>query len=138
REVIAPAAIAAPENVAPVHAGYKWLRICCWCVALTLGAADAWSTRFDANPDGISYLDIGNAYWRGDWHNAINAYWSPLYSWILGFFLKVLKPSAYWEYPVAHLVNFLIYLSALGSFEFFLGTFIAQQKERDESLAQGE
>jgi hypothetical protein len=90
------------------------------------------------NPDGISYLDIGDAYWRGDWHNAINAYWSPLYSWILGFFLKVLKPSAYWEYPVAHLVNFLIYLSALGSFEFFLGTFIAQQKERDENLAQGE
>jgi hypothetical protein len=30
------------------------------------------------NPaDGISYLDIGDAYWRGDWHMAINAFWSP-------------------------------------------------------------
>src|SRR6266704_6885585 len=102
----------------------KTFRICCWIVALALGAAQAWTTRFTMNPDGISYLDIGDAYWRGDWHNAINAYWSPLYSWILGFFLKVLKTTAYWEYPMVHLVNFLIYAAALGCFEFFLVTVI--------------
>src|SRR6266851_4941539 len=106
----------------------KTFQICCWIVALTLGAAQAWVTRFTMNPDGVSYLDIGDAYWRSDWHNAINAYWSPLYSWVLGFFLKVLKPSAYWEYPVAHFVNFLIYVAMLASFEFFLATFIADRK----------
>src|SRR5690349_2200928 len=37
------------------------------------------------NADGISYLDIGDAYFRADWANAINPVWSPLYSWILGF-----------------------------------------------------
>src|SRR5712691_3167506 len=116
-------------------ANYKLLRVSCWAVALALGAAQAWATRFTMNPDGISYLDIGDAYWRGDWHNAINAYWSPLYSWILGFFLKVLKPSAYWEYPMVHLVNFLIYAAALGCFEFFLATFIAQQTKQDERLS---
>ena len=110
------------------------LRIGCWVVALSLGASQAWATRFTMNPDGISYLDIGDAYWRGDWHNAINAYWSPLYSWILGFFLKVLKPSAYWEYPTVHLVNFLIYVAALGCFEFFLTTFIAERRRRDREL----
>ncbi len=103
-------------------------------MALALGAAQAWATRFAMNPDGISYLDIGDAYWRGDWHNAINAYWSPLYSWILGFFLKVLKPSMYWEYPVVHLVNLLIYVAALASFEFFLATFIADRKKRDQEF----
>jgi hypothetical protein len=113
---------------------YKLLRICCWFVALALGAADAWATRFTMNPDGVSYLDIGDAYWRGDWHNAINAYWSPLYSWILGFFLKVLKPSMYWEYPVVHLVNFLVYVAALAAFEFFLAAFIADRKQRDQEL----
>jgi hypothetical protein len=111
------------------------LRICCWGLALALGAAQAWATRFTMNPDGISYLDIGDAYWRGDWHNAINAYWSPLYSWILGFFLKVLRPSAYWEYPMTHLVNFLIYAATLGCFDFFLARFIAQQRQPDESLS---
>src|SRR5438132_10108218 len=109
---------------------YKWLRLSFWCVAIMLGAADAWVTRFTMNPDGISYLDIGDAYWRGDWHNAINAYWSPLYSWILVFFLKVLKPSAYWEYPLAHLVNFLIYVLALACFEFFLASFIREYRLR--------
>jgi hypothetical protein len=108
-------------------------------VALALGAAQAWATRFTMNPDGVSYLDIGDAYWRGDWHNAINAYWSPLYSWILGFFLKVLKPSAYWEYPMAHLVNFLIYVAALACFEFFLATFIADRKgSKRELLKRGQ
>ena len=75
---------------------YKVLRVSCWLIALTLGAAQAWATRFTMNPDGVSYLDIGDAYWRGDWHNAINAYWSPMYSWILGLFVRALKPSAYW------------------------------------------
>jgi hypothetical protein len=31
--------------------------------------------------------DIGDAYVRGDWHSAVNAYWSPLYSWFLGLAL---------------------------------------------------
>src|SRR4051795_941770 len=92
------------------------LRICCWVIALAIGGAEAWWTRFTMNPDGVSYLDIGDAYWRGDWHNAINAYWSPLYSWILGFFLKATKPSMYWEYPLVHLANFLIFVAALASF----------------------
>ena len=107
---------------------YKLLRISCWIVALAVGGAQAWAMRFTMNPDGISYLDIGDAYWRGDWQNAINAYWSPLYSWILGFFLKVLKPSTYWEYPTVHLVNFLIYVLALASFEFFVTIFISERR----------
>src|SRR5579864_2910251 len=120
-----------PDSSPP---SYRGLRIAYWCVALALGAADAWANRFTMNPDGVSYLDIGDAYWHGDWHNAINAYWSPLYSWILGFFLKVVKPSAYWEYPLVHLVNFLIYVAALACFEFFLKAFIADRRRRDQEL----
>jgi len=116
------------------QSNYKWLRVCCWSVALALGAAQAWATRFTMNPDGVSYLDIGDAYWRADWHNAINAYWSPLYSWVLGFFLKVFKPSAHWEYPLVHLVNFLMYTVALVCFDLFLSTFIEQTTKRDRDL----
>ena len=111
---------------------YRGLRACCWTVALGLGAAQAWVTRFTMNPDGISYLDIGDAYWRHDWHNAINAYWSPLYSWILGFFINVIKPSPYWEYPLVHLVNFLIYIATLGCFEYFLTTWIDIHRRSDK------
>jgi len=70
------------------------------------------------NADGISYLDIGDAYFRADWANAINAVWSPLYSWILGFANFVFKPSMEWEFPAVHIINFIIYLGAFASFEF--------------------
>ena len=111
----------------------RQVRIFFWLLAIALGAAQAWATRFTMNPDGISYLDMGDAYWRGNWHMAINAYFSPFYSWILGFFMKVLRPSPYWEYPLAHLVNFLIYLAALGCFEFFLRNFIRSRRHSDEN-----
>jgi 4-amino-4-deoxy-L-arabinose transferase-like glycosyltransferase len=70
------------------------------------------------NADGIAYLDIGDAYFRADWANAINAVWSPLYSWILGLVNFIFKPSMEWEFPTVHIVNFIIYLFALTSFEF--------------------
>lgn len=70
------------------------------------------------NADGISYLDIGDAYFRGDWANAINAVWSPLYSWILGCVNFIFKSSMEWEFPTVHIINSLIFLAALISFEF--------------------
>lgn len=118
------------------NSSYQWLRTFFWGAAILLGGADAWATRFTMNPDGISYLDMGDAYLSGDWHMAINAYWSPLYSWILGLFLKVMKPSPYWEFPVVHLVNFLIYAAALGSFEFFLCAFIDFRRESWKSSGE--
>jgi hypothetical protein len=89
-------------------------------VVIALGAIQAWNVRHAFDSDGISYLDIGDAYLRGDWAAAINAYWSPLYSWLLGLAMLVLKPSAYWEFSVVHLVNFVIYLVALSCFNVFL------------------
>ncbi|HEY0083839.1 MAG TPA: hypothetical protein VGB61_13680, partial [Pyrinomonadaceae bacterium] len=51
----------------------------CWLVAAALGLLQAWGRRHDSGDgvaymgaDGISYLDIGDAYWRGDWAAATN------------------------------------------------------------------
>ena len=78
-----------------------------------------------SSDDVIAYLDIGDAYWRGDWHNAINAYWSPLYSWILGGAMTMLRPTIHWEFAVVKLVNFAIYIGAIATFDRFLREFIA-------------
>lgn len=72
------------------------------------------------NADGISYLDIADAYLRADWDAAINAYWSPLYSWLLGLTLAAVKPSPHWEFATVHLVNFGIFILSAAAFEFFL------------------
>lgn len=84
-----------------------------------LGLLDCWLTRFSMGADGISYLDMGDQYWKGNWHAALNAYWSPLYGWLTGLMFWLTRPSLRWEYPEVHLLNFVIFLAALASFEFF-------------------
>ncbi len=81
------------------------------------------------NADGISYLDIGDAYFRGDWATAINAVWSPLYSWILGLVNFLVKPAMAWEFPTVHIINFFIFLAALLSFEFMWASVRAAPNE---------
>ncbi len=39
--------------------------------------------RFQINPDALSYISIAQHYRDGLWRDAVNAYWSPLYSWLL-------------------------------------------------------
>jgi hypothetical protein len=89
-------------------------------LSVALGAFQAWIGRYSMGPDGMSYLDIGDAYFRADWKAAINGYWSPLYSIVLGAGLHVLRPSMRWEFPVVHLVNFVVFLGALLCFRIFL------------------
>lgn len=90
-------------------------------LAVVLGAvlAAAAALRQSMSEDGISYLDMGDAFLRGDWAMAINAVWSPLYSWILGTAMWIVAPSPRWEIPLVHLVNFGIYVLALICFGFF-------------------
>jgi hypothetical protein len=97
----------------------KKLKIVLWCAAALAGLLQAWAERFYIEPDGVNYLDIAYAYLRHDWHNAINAYWSPLYSWLLALVFGVLHAPLYWESTLLHLLNFVFYLLALACFAFF-------------------
>jgi 4-amino-4-deoxy-L-arabinose transferase-like glycosyltransferase len=96
------------------------LRIAFWAVAISLAILQCWERRFQLWDDGVSYLDIGDAYMRGDFRHALNAYWSPMYSWILGIALRIFHPSGYWESSLVHAVNVVIFLFALAGFEFLL------------------
>jgi hypothetical protein len=113
------------------------LRILLRCVAMALAAVDVWISRNAMGTDGVCYLDMGDAFFHHNWHMAINAYWSPLYAWIEGFFLWVLKPSIRWEYAVVHLVNLLIFVGVLASFEFFLQAFIDFHRHRWQDAKGG-
>ena len=91
---------------------------------------------FPIGEDGVSYLDIADAYIRGDWGNALNAYWSPLYSWILAAGLSLTRPSPFMESTVVHIVNFAIYVCALASFEFFLRQLLAVHGPQERAAAE--
>jgi hypothetical protein len=90
-------------------------------LAISLAGLHTWAaiTSQSMNADGIAYLDIGDAYFRGDWQEAINPVWSPMYSWVLGLVLFIFKPSMRMEFPLVQLTNYVIYLVALVSFVFF-------------------
>lgn len=106
------------------------VRIFFLVLSVALGALDALNARHAINPDGISYLDMGEAYLGGDWGAAVNGLWSPLYSWLLGLALVVVRPSAYWQMPLVHLVNFLVYLWALWCFDFLLRELLRWRRAR--------
>ena len=45
--------------------------------------------RYQINPDGISYISVAQKYLNGDFGNAINGYWGPMFSWLLAPLLAV-------------------------------------------------
>jgi hypothetical protein len=114
-----------PHTLAP-----RRLERLCQFVAVALGFLQAWGRRHHSDDgvaymgaDGIAYLDIGDAYWRGDWTAAVNAMWSPFYSWLTGLTLRLFQPSPYQEFTVVRLLNFALYLLSLAAFVFFLREF---------------
>jgi hypothetical protein len=96
------------------------LRAVPWSLATAFAGFHIWTSGSYVNPDGVSYLDIADAYRRGDWSNAINAYWSPMYSWVLAGWLGLLKPSRAFEARSVYFLEFFIYVASLSAFEFFL------------------
>ena len=93
-------------------------RVWFWAAAIVLGAVQAWSSRYSLSPDSISYLDVGRAYLRGDWHAALNSYWSPLYAILIAAPREWLKLGPRSTVEAIHVVNCALYLAALLAFEY--------------------
>jgi hypothetical protein len=113
------------------------VRIGAWSFLILAGLIDAIAGRHSMNPDGVSYLDMGDAMVRGDWKMAVNGHWSPLYPLLQGLALKLFKPSSYSQFSVVHFVNFLIYLFALACFDFLLQTAVAKRSGSGEGESRG-
>jgi hypothetical protein len=112
---------------------FKYLGINPWmAICFVLGLAQAWIGRFFMTYDGVSYTDMGDAYFRGDWHTAINGYFNPLYGCLQALARFVLHPSMYWEFPLLHLVNYGIFVATVFAFEYFLRGLI---KDREDVFA---
>ena len=113
---------------------YKWTRTVCIIICVGFAILETWSQRHFLNEDGVSYLDMSDALQRHNWHLLINPIWSPLYPLVIGIVTWLTHPSARWEIPLVHLVNFAIFLAALASFEFLLRRAISvlRQKSRRE------
>ncbi len=102
----------------------KIFRSLFWISGLFAGLVQAIAGRSSLDPDGISYLNIAGAYVRGGWRSSINSYWSPLYSWLIAIPDSLHLSNANNELLILHLLNFLIFVLTMASFEFFLSSFL--------------
>ena len=132
-------AIEAADNRSPIdsvrHDGLlRSIRIIFWLFAIVAGASQAWTARDTMATDGISYLEMGDAFAHGHAGALINGYWSPLYPAAIGIAFAVTHPSPRREFAVVHGVNFLIFLLAAASFEFFLRSLLAACRHNRENL----
>jgi hypothetical protein len=66
-------------------------------VVLLFGLSRTWIGRYSMGGDGISYLDLSDAFRRHDWSGFLNAYWSPLHPCCWGL--------AGWFCPLPSLAN---------------------------------
>jgi hypothetical protein len=113
-------------------------RLVFWCAATITGLLQAWAFRHNLRSDGISYLDIARECAQGNWHSLINAYWSPLYPFLLGVVFRIVSPSPYWESTVAHFVNFGIFILSFICFEEFLKELIRSLHRKSSPATEGE
>jgi hypothetical protein len=98
-------------------------------LCILLGTAQAWISRYAMNQDGTSYLDVGDAFFRGDWAKAISGYWSPMYCWWVGLALHVVRPSIWCEFVTVQAANLIIYFVALFCFRFLLHSILRALSE---------
>jgi len=108
------------------------LRVQWWfrCAFALCALIDCWMSRFSIEPDSMFYMDMGDQYWKGNWHSALNPYWSPFYGWLTGLMFRATKPSMRWEYPEVHLLNFAIFVATLFCFEFFWRELLALRGDK--------
>jgi hypothetical protein len=137
-----PATVPAGRRLPRSGLGAGWARVNRWIesrrglgwwlsgVVLVLAALDAWASRHQINPDGISYLDLGNTVFAHGIKAAANVTWSPAYSWILGAALKLLQPSRPHELMVAMAVNLAILAVLLATFTWWLSELFALLRQR--------
>lgn len=99
--------------------GLRRLQVGCWIFLIAIATAMAWFTRYELEADAMSYLDVARAVAEGHPGAAIHAYWSPGYPVIISFFFRVFRPNPYWEFPLVHFVNLLIFIVSLVCFQLF-------------------
>lgn len=103
-------------KLAAVHGGFL-----VYFVAYCVFVISQW-VNVSHSIDLVAYLDSGDAYWRGDFHNGINHYWSPMYSWILGAVLAIVKPDIAHEMVAVRSTNLAIMMFLYAAFVLYATT----------------
>ena len=82
-------------------------------VLLALGSLDTWRyINYQANPDGVSYVDLAIAFMASGPQALVNGYWSPGLPALIGVAYRVVPPTPDTMYPTAHAVGYVMFVLA--------------------------
>ena len=103
------------------------------CVAL--GAALAFVDRHKMNPDGLSYIEIGQTALRTGPRGLVNAYWSPGYPALVAAAFALVRPGSAAEFPVVHALNFAILVATVFVFRRLVRSWLGEHPAAVQPLA---
>lgn len=118
------------KNLKNKKISLKRLRVLFLIYTAFIGLIYSYVARHSITSDGVSYIDMADHFLKTDYKALINGIWSPLYPFFLSIGLYFFKPNNYNEFSVIHIVNFVIYLMALFSFDFFLFSLLQYQRKQ--------
>ena len=84
--------------------------------AVVVALVDAWGSRYNLNPDGVSYVELARHAITSGPRGLINGLWSPGYPSLLMWPLELATARADALIPALHVVNLLLYLMSLALF----------------------
>jgi hypothetical protein len=122
----------------------RWIegqrRLDWWLSALVLviAAGDAWASRHQIGPDGISYLDVATVVFAHGLRAGASIAWSPAYTWLVGAALELVRPSRPHELIVVMAVNVVIVAVVLIAFAWWLRELFALLRHRRLQLVISE
>ena len=96
------------------------VRVFFWILALGFAGANAYTSRYFINDDAIVYVEIGEAIKQFRWHDVANFTFSPLYASLIAIFQSILQLNALNEIIWLKLLNYIIFVAALGALEVLL------------------
>ena len=131
-----PRNLASKLNLSPPPTAKAPRRWPFWSAALFIGLLQTWAHRHDFAPDGISYMDIAWATARFGLAHLVNGYWSPLYPFLLSFEFRFFHPSPQMEFAAVHLLNFVLFVGTIASFELFLNELILARRRASSMTAE--
>lgn len=70
--------------------------------------------QYIINSDGISYINIAQTYFNGNFADAVNGYWGPLFSWLLTPFLLLGSTPLYMLYSSKILTLIIGFFTIIG------------------------
>ena len=94
-------------------------------ILLTLGLVDAWAGRRSFfGGDSVSYLDMASGIANGDFWSAVNGHYGPLYPILVAVVTSPFQSDTGLEFTAVRVLNFLIFVITLGTFQIFLTRFL--------------